>query len=145
MLGALRTAQLVAPGMRLRGHGRIINVSSVAGRIRFPGMGAYAMSKHALESVRQNGAPTSTVFPKVPMAEFTAEVIERLSHNPAPLSADKVARTILRAATARHPKGRYRVGTIAHVMLGLHDALPGRLLPMMAPTPKTAVPPRQQR
>ena len=168
VLGALRTAQLVAPGMRLRGHGRIINVSSVAGRITFPGMGAYAMSKHALESMSQAlrhelkpfGIGVSVIqpggidtpfaeaerrtylhgLPEGPYAEFTVEVIERLSHNPAPLSADKVARTILRAATARHPKGQYRVGTIAHVMLGLHDALPGRLwdrlLPMMAPTPK---------
>jgi len=39
--------------MRRRGHGRIVNVSSVAGLLTFPGMGAYAMSKHALESMSQ--------------------------------------------------------------------------------------------
>lgn len=167
VLGALRVAQLVAPVMRGRGHGRIVNVSSVAGLVTFPGMGAYAMSKHALESMSQAlrhelkpfGIAVSVVQPggidtpfaeterrtflhgrpQGPYAAFTAEIVERLSRNPMPLPADKVARTILRAATARRPKAQYRVGTIAHVMLGLHDLLPGRiwdrLLPMMAPTP----------
>jgi NAD(P)-dependent dehydrogenase (short-subunit alcohol dehydrogenase family) len=53
VLAALRIAQLVAPGMRRRGYGRIVNVSSVAGRVTLPGMGAYAMSKHALESMSE--------------------------------------------------------------------------------------------
>ena len=51
VLGALRIAQLVAPGMRRRGYGRIVSISSVAGQVTMPGMGAYAMSKHSLESM----------------------------------------------------------------------------------------------
>lgn len=46
-----RIARLVLPGMRDRGEGRIINISSVAGRISLPMMGWYCASKHALEAM----------------------------------------------------------------------------------------------
>jgi NAD(P)-dependent dehydrogenase (short-subunit alcohol dehydrogenase family) len=49
VFGLLRMSQLVLPGMRKQGWGRIINVSSVAGEVTMPGVGAYAMSKHAVE------------------------------------------------------------------------------------------------
>jgi len=39
----------VLPGMRQRRHGHIINITSVAGFIGFPGSGFYAASKHAVE------------------------------------------------------------------------------------------------
>jgi NAD(P)-dependent dehydrogenase (short-subunit alcohol dehydrogenase family) len=46
-----RIARLVLPGMRHRGEGRIVNVSSIAGRISLPMMGWYCASKHALEAM----------------------------------------------------------------------------------------------
>jgi len=46
-----RVARLVLPGMRTRGEGRIINISSVAGRISLPLMGWYCASKHGLEAM----------------------------------------------------------------------------------------------
>lgn len=49
--GPLRLAQAVAPGMRRRGWGRIINVTSTNGFIVTPFMGAYSASKHALEAL----------------------------------------------------------------------------------------------
>jgi NAD(P)-dependent dehydrogenase (short-subunit alcohol dehydrogenase family) len=51
--GALRCIQSVLPGMRARRGGRIINVTSVAGRLAFPGQAAYAASKFALEAVSE--------------------------------------------------------------------------------------------
>ncbi len=51
LFGYLQMAQLVLPGMRRRGAGRIVNVSSVAGRVTMPGAGAYAASKYAIEAV----------------------------------------------------------------------------------------------
>ena len=51
LLAPIRIAKLVLPGMKERGEGRIINVSSVAGRLSTPLMGWYCASKHALEAV----------------------------------------------------------------------------------------------
>jgi NAD(P)-dependent dehydrogenase (short-subunit alcohol dehydrogenase family) len=48
--GAIRTAQRVLPEMRRRRRGRIINMSSISGKIAIPLMGAYASSKYALEA-----------------------------------------------------------------------------------------------
>ncbi|MBA2326287.1 MAG: SDR family NAD(P)-dependent oxidoreductase [Actinobacteria bacterium] len=51
VLGVVRMAQLVLPGMRERGSGRIVNISSMGGRLVFPGGGAYHASKFALEAL----------------------------------------------------------------------------------------------
>jgi NAD(P)-dependent dehydrogenase (short-subunit alcohol dehydrogenase family) len=51
VLAPMRIARLVLPGMREQGEGRIVNVSSVAGRMSTPLMGWYCASKHALEAV----------------------------------------------------------------------------------------------
>jgi NAD(P)-dependent dehydrogenase (short-subunit alcohol dehydrogenase family) len=51
--GALRCIQAVLPAMRERRDGRIINVTSVAGRLAFPGQSAYAASKFALEAASE--------------------------------------------------------------------------------------------
>ena len=50
-LGPARLIQLVLPGMRRQGRGRIVNMSSVGGRLTIPGGGYYHASKHALEAL----------------------------------------------------------------------------------------------
>lgn len=51
VVAPMRIARLVLPAMRERGEGRIVNISSVAGRLSTPLMGWYCASKHALEAV----------------------------------------------------------------------------------------------
>jgi NAD(P)-dependent dehydrogenase (short-subunit alcohol dehydrogenase family) len=51
VFGLLRMAQLVLPGMRRAGRGRIVNISSVAGRVTTQGGGAYHMTKYAVEAI----------------------------------------------------------------------------------------------
>jgi NAD(P)-dependent dehydrogenase (short-subunit alcohol dehydrogenase family) len=50
-IGALRVAQAVLPGMRDRGHGRLLFMSSIAGRIVLPPGAAYQATKWALEAL----------------------------------------------------------------------------------------------
>jgi NAD(P)-dependent dehydrogenase (short-subunit alcohol dehydrogenase family) len=53
VLGPLRMIRSVMPAWRERGHGVIVNVSSVVGRATSPFGGAYAASKHALEAMSE--------------------------------------------------------------------------------------------
>ena len=48
--GAVRLSQLVLPGMRAQGRGRIVNVSSIFGKFSAPGGAIYMGAKHALEA-----------------------------------------------------------------------------------------------
>src|SRR6516164_4288124 len=48
--GLVRLTQLALPGMRRRGRGRILNVSSMGGRITLPGGAFYHASKYAVEA-----------------------------------------------------------------------------------------------
>ena len=50
LFGLMRMCQLVLPGMREQGWGRIVNVGSMNGRFTFPGMGSYCATKHAIEA-----------------------------------------------------------------------------------------------
>ncbi len=49
--GALRMAQLVLPILRAQGTGRIVNVSTMGGRVVIPFVGLYNSSKFALEAM----------------------------------------------------------------------------------------------
>src|SRR3954452_14542610 len=51
VFGALRMAQLVLPGRRAAGAGKIVNVSSMGGKLTFPGGGAYHATKYAVEAL----------------------------------------------------------------------------------------------
>ncbi|MEM9964784.1 MAG: SDR family NAD(P)-dependent oxidoreductase, partial [Asticcacaulis sp.] len=50
VFGLVHLTQLVLPVMRAQGGGTVINLSSIVGKLVFPGAGAYAASKHALEA-----------------------------------------------------------------------------------------------
>ncbi len=51
VFGLLRMCQLVLPGMRSQGWGKIVNLSSMGGRLTFPGGGLYHATKYAVEAL----------------------------------------------------------------------------------------------
>jgi NAD(P)-dependent dehydrogenase (short-subunit alcohol dehydrogenase family) len=53
-IGAIRATQAVLPQMRRRGHGRVLFLSSVNGRMAFPLDGAYSATKFALEALAES-------------------------------------------------------------------------------------------
>jgi NAD(P)-dependent dehydrogenase (short-subunit alcohol dehydrogenase family) len=61
VFGLAAVTRAVLPGMRARGYGRIVNLSSIAGLSANPAAGYYAASKHAVEAISEalshEGAP----------------------------------------------------------------------------------------
>lgn len=51
VFGLVRLTQLVLPGMRAQGDGRVINISSMGANFTFPGGGYYHATKYALEAI----------------------------------------------------------------------------------------------
>jgi NAD(P)-dependent dehydrogenase (short-subunit alcohol dehydrogenase family) len=56
VFGLIRATQAVLPTMRKQGSGRIINISSGAGRFGYPGGSAYVSSKFAIEGLSESMA-----------------------------------------------------------------------------------------
>jgi NADP-dependent 3-hydroxy acid dehydrogenase YdfG len=51
VFGLLRMCQLVLPGMRGQGWGKVVNISSMGGRLVFPGGGLYHATKYSVEAL----------------------------------------------------------------------------------------------
>jgi NAD(P)-dependent dehydrogenase (short-subunit alcohol dehydrogenase family) len=51
VFGLVRLTQLVLPGMRRARYGRIVNLSSMGGRLTLPGGGYYHASKYGVEAI----------------------------------------------------------------------------------------------
>lgn len=92
VIGPLRMARAVLPGMRRRRDGLIINIGSILGRVTFPFFGLYGASKFAIEAmtdslryeVSQFGVEVVLVQPSAhPTAMYTSAQ--------KPLDADRVA------------------------------------------------------
>ena len=93
VFGLLRLTQLVLPGMRAAGEGKIVNVSSMGGRLTFPGGGAYHATKYAVEAmsdalrmeVRAFGIDVICIEPGLIRTEFgttAAGGVERAEGDP---------------------------------------------------------------
>jgi len=51
VIGLIRMCQLALPGMRRQRWGKVVNVSSMGGKMTFPGGGIYHATKHAVEAL----------------------------------------------------------------------------------------------
>ncbi|CAD6524822.1 Uncharacterized oxidoreductase YusZ [metagenome] len=142
--GIISIIQKVAPIMRKQGSGVIVNISSVAGRIGFPGSPAYISSKFALEGLSESlryelgqfgvkviiiepGVVKTNFFssmkvaepkPDSPYKEITQKVImgvKMMAELGTPPS--EVAKVILNAIKEENPRPRYIVGNDAQMFL----------------------------
>ncbi len=86
LFGLLRLTQLVLPGMRAQRWGKIVNVSSVGGRLTLPGGGIYHATKYAVEAlsdalrfeVRGFGVDVVVIEPGAIKTEFGNTAVERV-------------------------------------------------------------------
>ncbi len=101
--GLVRLTQLVLPGMRRQGRGRILNVSSMGGRITLPGGAFYHASKYAVEALSD--------ALRMEVAQFGIDVV-LIEPGPVKTPWNDVAAASLStaapSATAARAAGRYR-------------------------------------
>ncbi len=152
--GPLRLAQLVLPVMRAQGSGRIVNVSTMGGRVSMPFIGPYCGSKFALEalsdalrletrpfgvrvilvepgSVKTNFRATATreserllTDPMSPYRDYVERFARLMERATRGAPPERVARVIHRALTARRPRARYVATPDARLMLAIALHLP---------------------
>jgi NAD(P)-dependent dehydrogenase (short-subunit alcohol dehydrogenase family) len=152
VFGVIRVTQTVLPTMRKQGSGRIINISSGAGRIGYPGGSAYVSSKFALEGlsesmayeIEQFGIKTVLVEPGFVRTNFGDNiVIAKKTQDPnSPYSqmmqamssirgkmlenaadAELVAKIVVEAATAKEPNLRYLAGKDVQQMVAAKKSM----------------------
>ena len=141
--------------MRKRCRGKIINISSVVGRMPLPFNGAYSASKFALEGLSENlrlelapfGISVSIIEPGYfdtafvtnqtkgihseetgsPYKSYQDKYLHRQNTFGRPAKANKVAVTIGNVIASKSPKLRYLVGVDAHYAMFLKAIIPDRL------------------
>jgi len=158
LLGLARLVQLALPVMRAQGGGRIINISSIAGKISMPTGGWYHASKHALEAysdalrletaqfgikvVLVQPGPIRTEWDNTALvnlkkfsgsglyAPMVEQVTEKLraGYRKGAPGPEAVADVILKVLECASPAARYAVPFSAAVMVFMRRLLPDWLL-----------------
>lgn len=147
VFGLAHMVQLVLPSMRRRRTGRILNVSSIGGKIWSPLGAWYHASKFAVEGLsdclrnemRPFGIDVVVIEPGSTVTEWTGVALENarkvsgsgpyarfldgaaamFTREGGQQSADDCADVFVRAATAAKPKARYATSTAARTILFL--------------------------
>jgi short-subunit dehydrogenase len=157
VFGAMRLTQLVLPKMRQNKYGKIVNISSVGGKIALPLGGWYHASKFAMEAlsdsmrmeVKPFGIDVIVIEPggiKSEWGNIAMEGLIRVSGNSAykemVKGAEKsykrtennnsepivIARLIKKGIEASKPKTRYAGGSMAKPLLFLRKIFSDKLL-----------------
>jgi len=152
VFGLMSVTRAFLPQMRDRGFGRVVNVSSMGGRMTFPLMGAYNATKYAVESlsdalrneVHAFGIGVSLVEPGYIRTEFADVAMSKIEVTPgsafAPLmnkagevlemfektgvGPEHVARAIRKAIESKRPSARYVAPWRTYMALWLITMLP---------------------
>jgi NAD(P)-dependent dehydrogenase (short-subunit alcohol dehydrogenase family) len=114
VFGLVRLCQLVLPGMRRQGFGRIVNLSSMGGRLTFPGGGFYHASKYAVEAlsdalrfeVRGFGVEVIVVEPGLIRTGFARTAVGSMGEDDGPYAS-------FDAGVARTTRENYERGPLA--------------------------------
>jgi short-subunit dehydrogenase len=154
VFGAAAMCQKIVPLMRQCGKGRIINISSIAGKTSMPGGGWYAASKYALEAISDSlrwetkkfGIKVSLIEPGPIKTDFATNVNKTIVYdNTGPYgkliesltgstdnikggSALNCANKIYKAAIKRNPKNRYLVTKEAFLIKFIITVLPPKIV-----------------
>jgi short-subunit dehydrogenase len=157
VFGAMRLTQLVLPKMRENRNGKIVNISSVGGKIALPLGGWYHASKFAIEAlsdalrmeVKQFGIDVIVIEPggvKSEWGDIALGNLERVSGETAYKDMVKgtvsgfrktennnsepivIAKLIQKAIAANNPKTRYAGASMAKPLLFLRSVLSDKLL-----------------
>ncbi len=156
VFGLHRVTRELLPAI-IAARGRVVMVGSIAGRVGFPIMGAYASSKHAVEGysdvlrreVAHLGVRVAVIEPGMvatPIWEksisgddvvdalperyrdLARKVRDRASNGPTTgIAPEEVAAAIVHAATSDRPRGRYALPTQERVIARLLPLLPETL------------------
>jgi len=155
VFGAARMAQLVIPHMRTQKFGRIINITSIGGKLATPLGGWYHASKFALEGlsdslrneVAQFGIDVVVIEPggiksewvdiamdnlnKISGSGAYSAMVERSGQITKKTKANEsepgvITALVRKAIEAKKPKTRYHGGYLASVLLFLRKVLPDR-------------------
>ncbi len=150
VFGAVRLTQLVLPGMRARGYGRVVMVGSMLASFPLAYRSSYVASKAAIKgfanAARRELSPYGIGITTVEPGSIATGISERrtqylaegspfeaeyhtmltaLNANEAEgIPAAKVAATVVKAIEAAHPKPLYAVGSNAPLVFALRRLLP---------------------
>ena len=150
LIGVARLTQLCLPHMRAQGAGRILNISSIGGKLATPLGAWYHASKYALEGlsdslrneVRAFGISVVVIEPGGVESEWSgiatgeaeryssegayAELVSRFGKMQGQLKlppARVISDLVVKALRAKHPKARYHGGHLAAPLLFLRRYL----------------------
>jgi NAD(P)-dependent dehydrogenase (short-subunit alcohol dehydrogenase family) len=122
VLGPIQLIQRVLPAMRARRAGRIVNLSSMGGKLVFPGGGYYHATKYAIEAlsdalrfeVRGFGIDVVLIEPGLIKSGFATAAVSGMAQRP------EVGATYdaFHAAVAKATKESYEVGPLARLAGG---------------------------
>jgi NAD(P)-dependent dehydrogenase (short-subunit alcohol dehydrogenase family) len=125
VFGLLRLTQLVLPGMRRRGAGHVVNLSSMGGRLVFPGGGVYHATKYAVEALsdalryelRPFGVHVVLIEPGLIRTQFAETVGAHLAAMPGDVGSGDAAAAYaeFNAIVARGTRDAYRTGPMARM------------------------------